>query len=168
MGDSLKTQIGRAQKDQTKMKLLSTLALLGLAASTFGAPQYYQPYGYGGQYGGYGGQYNRYQTAPAQPLNSYNPVQIAQVVPQPSVITRTAQNTVANAPLGLTVDFDSSFGTFPLGTKNELTPAQRDVLLPVMEALLKTVPEGDMPDLSQYGFDADVAMGMDLDTLKNV
>merc|ERR1712021_134142 len=191
MGDSLKTQIGRAQKLQIKMKLLSTLAVLGLAASTFGAPQYYQPYGYGGQYGGYGGQYNRYQTAPAQPLNSYNPA-FAQVVPQPAVITRTAQNTVSNAPLGLTVDFDSSFGTFPLGSKNELTPTQRDVLLPVMEALLKTletdepsaedmntlmiqvrnllktVPEGDMPDLSQFGFDGDFGMGMDLDTLKNV
>ena len=83
-------------------------------------------------------------------------------------------------------------GTFPLGSKNELTPAQRDVLLPVMEALLKTletdnpsaedmntlmiqvrnllktVPEGDLPDLKQYGFDADFGMGMDLDTLKNV
>jgi len=181
------------------MKLLPTLALLGLATSTFGANQYYRRYGYGGQYVHQPGQYGQY--VPAQPLNSYNPynpvrsvqaVPQAQVVPQPSVITRTAANTVSNAPLGLTVDFDSSFGTFPLGSKKELTPAQRDVLLPVMEALLKTletdnpsaedmntlmiqvrnllktVPEGDMPDLSQYGFDADVAMGMDLDTLKNV
>ena len=84
-------------------------------------------------------------------------------------------------------------GTFPLGSKNELTPAQRDILLPVMEALLKTmetdepsakdmntlmilvrnllktVPEGETPDLKQYGFDADnIPFGMDLDTLKNV
>merc|ERR1739838_486400 len=108
-----------------------------IVAYTFGAPQYYKRYGYGGQYVHQPGQYGQY--VPAQPLNSYNPynpvqsvqaVPQAQVVPQASVITRTAANTVSNAPLGLTVDFDSSFGTFPLGSKNELTPAQRNVLLP--------------------------------------
>ena len=74
-----------------------------------------------------------------------------------------------------------------------MTPAQRNILLPVMEALLKTmetnvpsskdidtlmilvrdllklVPEGETPNLRQYGFDADsIPFGMDLDTLKNV
>ena len=84
-------------------------------------------------------------------------------------------------------------GSFPLGSQNELTRAQRAILLPVMESLLrvmetskpsvrdvntlmiqvrdllKQVPEGEMPDLRQYGFDVDsIPFGMDLDTLKNV
>merc|ERR1711962_1019087 len=177
MGDSWSE---RAQGDQFRMKLLPTFAFLGLTASSYGAPQYYG-----------------YQNVPVQSSypyslaffnNPYNPVQ-----PQPAVLTRTASNTVNNAPLGLTVDFDSSFGSFPLGTKNELTPAQRNILLPVMEALLKTletdvpsardmntlmilvrdllklVPEGETPNPREYGFDADsIPFGMDLDTLKNV
>merc|ERR1711962_270813 len=175
MGDSWSE---RAQGDQFRMKLLPALAFLGLAASSYGAPQYYG-----------------YQNVPVQSSypyslaffnNPYNPVQ-----PQPAVLTRTASNTVNNAPLGLTVDFDSSFGSFPLGSKNELTPSQRNILLPVMEALLKTmetdvpsardmnnlmilvrdllklVPEGEAPNLREYGFDADsIPFGMDLDTLK--
>ena len=84
-------------------------------------------------------------------------------------------------------------GSFPLSSQNELTPAQRAVLLPVMESLLRVmetdrpyvgdvntlmiqvrdllrqVPEGRMPDLRQYGFDVDsIPFGMDLETLKNV
>ena len=80
-----------------------------------------------------------------------------------------------------------------MGSKNELTRQQRDILLPVMEALLKvmktekpsvkdlnklmlltrnllkTVPEGEMPNLRQYGFDVEsIPLGIDLDTLKNV
>ena len=80
-----------------------------------------------------------------------------------------------------------------MSSQNELTPAQRAVLLPVMESLLrvmetskpsvrdvntlmvqvrdllKQVPEGKMPDLRQYGFDVDsLPFGMDLETLKNV
>ena len=81
---------------------MPTFAFLGLAASSYGAPQYYG-----------------YQNVPAQPSypyslaffnNPYNPVQA--VAPQPAVLTRTASNTVNNAPLGLTVDFDSSFGKY--------------------------------------------------------
>ena len=93
---------------------LAVLALLGLVASTFGAPQYYRRYGYR-RYGYQRPQYNRYQSAPAQPSS---PVQRSQVisqpaaVPQPPVITRSSANTVNNAPLGLTVDFDSSFGKY--------------------------------------------------------
>ena len=93
----------------------------------------------------------------------------------------------------LTITFFCFSGSFPLGTRNELTPAQRNILLPVMEALLKTletdvpsardmntlmilvrdllklVPEGETPNLKEYGFDADsIPFGMDLDTLKNV
>ena len=81
---------------------MPTFAFLGLAASSYGAPQYYG-----------------YQNVPVQTSypyslaffnNPYNPVQ--PVAPQPSVLTRTASNTVNNAPLGLTVDFDSSFGKY--------------------------------------------------------
>ena len=97
---------------------MPALACLGLVASSFGAPQYYRRYGYRG-YGYQRGQYNRYQSAPVQPSR---PVQRTQVIsqpavvpqsaaiPQPPVITRSSANTVNNAPLGLTVDFDSSFG----------------------------------------------------------
>ena len=74
-----------------------------------------------------------------------------------------------------------------------MTRGQRAALLPVMEALLKametdepsaedmntlmievrnllkTVPEGETPDLEQFGFDSDsIPFGLDLDTLKNV
>merc|ERR1711973_633080 len=180
MGDSWS---GRSQGDQFKMKLLPTFAFLGLAASSYGAPQYYG-----------------YQNVPPPPSypyslaffnNPYNPVQA--VAPQPAVLTRTASNTVNNAPLGLTVDFDSSFGSFPLGSRNELTPAQRNILLPVMESLvkvmesdkpsvsdvntlmiqirdlLKQVPEGYVPNLRQFGLDVDsVSLGLDLETLKTV
>ena len=80
-----------------------------------------------------------------------------------------------------------------MSSKNELTRQQRGILLPVMEALLKvmktdkpsvrdlnklmiltrdllkTVPDGEMPNLRQYGFDVDsIPLGIDLDTLKNV
>merc|ERR1712079_495246 len=35
--------------------------------------------------------------------------------------------------------------------------------------LLKTVPEGETPDLEQFGLDSDsIPFGLDLDTLKNV
>ena len=84
-----------------------------------------------------------------------------------------------------------SIGSFPLGVRNELTPAQRNILLPVMESLervmessrlnagdvntlmkqvrdlLKTVPEGQQLNLKQWGFDTD-ALGVDFTTLKNV
>merc|ERR1711973_437760 len=180
MGDSWSE---RAQGDQFKMKLLPTFAFLGLAASSYGAPQYYG-----------------YQNVPAQHSypyslaffnNPYNPVQA--VAPQPAVLTRTASNSLNSAPLGITVDFDSSFGSFPLGSQNELTPAQRDILLPVMESLikvmesdkpsvsdvntlmiqvrdlLKQVPEGYVPNLRQFGLDVDsVSLGLDLETLKTV
>ena len=64
---------------------------------------------------------NQYQSAPVQTSNPnpynlaffnnpYNPIQ--QVAPQPTVLTRSSANTVNNAPLGLTVDFDSSFGKY--------------------------------------------------------
>ena len=84
-------------------------------------------------------------------------------------------------------------GSFPLGSQNELTRAQRAILLPVMESLLRVmetdrpyvgdvntlmiqvrdllrqVPEGRMADLRQYGFDAgSTPFGMNLDTLKNI
>ena len=92
------------------------IALLGSVVSTFGAPQYYRRYGYQLV----GSPYNGYQSASVQPSNSntqyynnpYFPVQPAQVVPQPAVLTRSSANTVNNSPLGLTVDFDSSFGKY--------------------------------------------------------
>ena len=103
---------------------MPVIALLGSVASTFGAPQYYMPYGYQlmrNPYSQYqkAPSYNQYQSAPVQPSNPnpynlaffnnpYNPIQPA--APKPAVLTRSSANTVNNAPLGLTVDFDSSFG----------------------------------------------------------
>ena len=81
-------------------------------------------------------------------------------------------------------------GSFPLSSQNQLTPAQRQALLPVMESvlrvmesnkpsvndvntlmvqvrdLLKKVPEGYLPNLRQFGFEG--LDGLDLDVLKNV
>ena len=72
-----------------------------------------------------------------------------------------------------------STGSFPLSSRNQLTPTQRQALLPVMESvlrvmesdkpsvndvntlmvqvrdLLKKVPEGYLPNLKQFGFDTD-------------
>ena len=83
-----------------------------------------------------------------------------------------------------------STGSFPLSSQNQLTPAQRQALLPVMESvlkvmesnkpsvndvntlmvqvrdLLKKVPEGYLPNLRQFGFEG--LDGLDLDVLKNV
>jgi len=164
---------------------LPSVVLLCFVVSTYGAAYYGVPqpikrYSYrliGKPYKG----------VPPRPLKSYIPYQPSY---QPS---RTSANAIGNSPLGLTVDFDSSFGSFPLSSKNELTRQQRGILLPVMEALLKvmktdkpsirdlnklmiltrdllkTVPEGEMPNLRQYGFDVDsIPLGIDLDTLKNV
>ena len=50
-------------------------------------------------------------------------------------------------------------------------PSAKDMntLMILVRNLLKTVPEGETPNLKQYGFDADnIPFGMDLDTLKNV
>ena len=50
-------------------------------------------------------------------------------------------------------------------------PSAKDMntLMILVRNLLKTVPEGETPDLKQYGFDTDnIPFGMDLDTLKNV
>ena len=80
-----------------------------------------------------------------------------------------------------------------MSSQNELTPAQRAVLLPVMESLLRVmetdrpyfgdvntlmiqvrdllrqVPEGRMPDLRQIGFyTSSTPSGMNLGTLKNI
>jgi hypothetical protein len=109
---------------------------------------------------------------------------------QPSRAINTPNAANFDAPLGLTVDFDSSFGSFPLSSQNQLTPAQRQALLPVMESvlrvmesnkpsvndvntlmvevrdLLKKVPEGYLPNLRQFGFEG--LDGLDLDVLKNV
>ena len=88
-----------------------------------------------------------------------------------------------------TINFLST-GSFPLSSQNQLTPAQRQALLPVMESvlrvmesdkpsvndvntlmiqvrdLLKQVPEGYLPNLGQLGFEG--LDDLDLDTLKNV
>ena len=80
-----------------------------------------------------------------------------------------------------------------MGSRSELTPAQRNTLLPVMESLvkvmesdkpsvsdvntlmiqvrdlLKQVPEGNVPSLRQFGLDVDsISLGLDLETLKTV
>ena len=50
-------------------------------------------------------------------------------------------------------------------------PSAKDMntLMILVRNLLKTVPEGETPNLKQYGFDTDnIPFGMDLDTLKNV
>merc|ERR1711962_162522 len=193
----------RTQGDQIKMNLLPALACLGLVASTFGAPQYnrwnnnYQRSYGSNSYGGYNNQ-NQGFNNPFQMLfqlaqlmngfghgNGFNNFQ-----PSRAINTPNAANFVDGAPLGLTVDFDSSFGSFPLSSQNQLTPAQRQALLPVMESvlrvmvsdkpsvndvntlmiqvrdLLKQVPEGYLPNLGQLGFEG--LDDLDLDTLKNV
>ena len=93
----------------------------------------------------------------------------------------------------MTLLFSLLIGSFPLGSRNELTPAQRNTLLPVMESLvkvmesdkpsvldvntlmiqvrdlLKQVPEGNVPSLRQFGLDVDsISLGLDLETLKTV
>merc|ERR1711962_174638 len=193
----------RTQGDQIKMNLLPALACLGLVASTFGAPQYnrwnnnYQRSYGSNSYGGYNNQ-NQGFNNPFQMLfqlaqlmngfgngNGFNNFQ-----PSRAISTPNAANFVDGRPLGLTVDFDSSFGSFPLSSQNQLTPAQRQALLPVMESvlrvmesdkpsvndvntlmvqvrdLLKKVPEGYLPNLRQFGFEG--LDGLDLDVLKNV
>merc|ERR1711962_1151063 len=199
----------RAQGDQIKMNLLPALACLGLVASSFGAPQYnkwnnnYQrSYGYqpANSYQGFNNQ-NQGFNNPFQMLfqlaqlmngfgngNSFNNFQ-----PSRAINTPNAANFVDGAPLGLTVDFDSSFGSFPLSSRNQLTPAQRQALLPVMESvlrvmesdkpsvndvntlmiqvrdLLKKVPEGYLSNLKQFGFDTDsISLGLDLENLRTV
>jgi len=184
------------------MNLLPALAVFALVGSTFGAPNYRQYIrqkysGYQNFGSSYGQSQNFFSNFPGQnnqAFNSYQPFNIGRVqaVPNPN---GPIGNTLDNAPLGITVDFDSSFGTFPLGVRNELTPAQRQILLPVMESLLrvmessrpsasdvntlmiqvrellKQVPEAEMPNLRQYGFDVNAlqnSMGIDLGTLKSV
>merc|ERR1711962_1227411 len=193
MGDYLSE---RAKGDQVKMNLLPALAFLGLLASTYGAPQYnnyqrnygYQPVNsYQGYYNQNQGYNNPFQMLfqIAQAINGFNNFQ-----PSRAINTPNAANFVDGRPLGLTVDFDSSFGSFPLSSRNQLTPAQRQALLPVMESvlrvmesdkpsvndvntlmvqvrdLLKKVPEGYLPNLRQFGFEG--LDGLDLDVLKNV
>merc|ERR1711962_331083 len=193
MGDYLSE---RAKGDQIKMNLLPALAFLGLLASTYGAPQYnnyqrnygYQPVNsYQGYYNQNQGYNNPFQMLfqIAQAINGFNNFQLSRAFNTPN-----AANFVDGAPLGLSVDFDSSFGSFPLSSKNQLTPAQRQALLPVMESvlrvmvsdkpsvndvntlmiqvrdLLKQVPEGYLPNLGQLGFEG--LDDLDLDTLKNV
>merc|ERR1711962_1126002 len=196
----------RTQGDQIKMNLLPALACLGLVASTFGAPQYnrwnnnYQRSYGSNSYGGHNNQ-NQGFNNPFQMLfqlaqlmngfgsgNGFNNFQ-----PSRAINTPNAANFVDGAPLGLTVDFDSSFGSFPLSSQNQLTPAQRQALLPVMESvlkvmesdkpsvndvntlmiqvrdLLKKVPEGYLPNLRQFGFDTDsISLGLDLENLRTV
>ena len=80
-----------------------------------------------------------------------------------------------------------------MSSRNQLTPAQRQALLPVMESvlrvmesdkpsvndvntlmvqvrdLLKKVPEGYLPNLRQFGFDTDsISLGLDLENLRTV
>ena len=104
---------------------MPVITLLGSVVSTFGAPQYFGTPQYYGRYGYQlvGSPYRRYQSAPVQPSNSNtqyynNPnfVQPARVVPQPTVLTRSSANTINNVPLGLTVDFDGSFGKYQNAT----------------------------------------------------
>merc|ERR1711962_1506882 len=196
MGDYLSE---RAKGDQVKMNLLPALAFLGLLASTYGAPQYnnYQRnYGYQlvNSYQGYYNQNQGYNNPfqmlfqIAQAINGFNNFQ-----PSRAINTHNAANFVDGAPLGLSVDFDSSFGSFPLSSQNQLTPAQRQALLPVMESvlkvmesdkpsvndvntlmvrvrdLLKKVPEGYLPNLKQFGFDTNsISLGLDLENLRTV
>jgi len=191
------------------MNLLPAFAVLGLVGSISGAPNYrryirQQPSGY--QY--FGSPYGQYQNySPSFPGQnyqaSYNNRPTSTTATSTTTTTTTTVpnrnglrgNTLKNAPLGITVDFDNSFGSFPLGARNELTPSQRRILLPVMDSLLrvmesktpstfdvntlmiqvrellKQVPEAEMPNLSQYGFDVSAlqnSMGIDLETLKSV
>jgi len=184
------------------MNLLPAFAVLGLVASTSGAPNYRQfirqKYtgfeNFGSPYGQSQNFFNDFSGQNGQPFNNYQPFNIGrvQVVPNPNGPTG---NALDSPPLGITVDFDSSFGSYPLSSRNELTPAQRQTLLPVMESLLrvmesnrpsssdvntlmiqvrellKQVPEGKLPNLRQFGFDVNQLVddfGIDLETLKNV
>jgi len=184
------------------MKLLPTLYLFGLVASSIGAPQLSSLDTLMNLASRFISNQNSFSTAsnfnnfnsPNNIQNRFQPNQIGRAISNP---IQPIQNVQAvpppgfNPPLGLTVDFDSSFGSFPLGSQNELTPAQRNILLPVMESLvkvmetdrpnskdvntlmiqvrdlLKLVPEGQQLNLKQWGFDTD-ALGVDLRTLKNV
>ena len=112
---------------------LPALACLGLVASTFGAPQYnrwnnnYQQSSAYQKVNSYGGYYNQNQgfNNPFQML-----FQLAQLMngfgngnglnnfqPSRAINTPNAANFVDGAPLGLTVDFDSSFGKLYGGSK---------------------------------------------------
>ena len=52
---------------------------------------------------------------------------------------------------------------------DEPSAEDMNTLMILVRNLLKTVPEGETPNLKQYGFDTDnIPFGMDLDTLKNV
>ena len=52
---------------------------------------------------------------------------------------------------------------------DEPSAEDMNTLMILIRNLLKTVPEGETPNLKQYGFDTDnIPFGMDLDTLKNV
>jgi len=136
-----------------------------------------------------GSDFNQYSSQSGSAFNFPNqPFQVGRAIGKPA----PGGN---NPPLGLTVDFTSSFGSFPLGSRNELTPEQRKVLIPVFDSLvrvmesnkpnvkdvntlmkavrnlLKTVPDQPTPNLRQFGFDMDslrTSMGIDLETLKSV
>jgi len=185
------------------MKLLPTLTLLGLVASSIGAPQLSSLSTLMNLASRFlssqnslssASNFNNFNSPNNNIQNRFQPNQIGRAINNP---IQPIQNVQAvpppgfNPPLGLTVDFDSSFGSFPLGSQNELTPAQRNVLLPVMESLekvmetdkpnardvntlmiqvrdlVKLVPEGQDLNLRQWGFDTD-ALGVDLRTLKNI
>ena len=52
---------------------------------------------------------------------------------------------------------------------DEPSAEDMNTLMILVRNLLKTVPEGETPNLKRYGFDTDnIPFGMDLDTLKNV
>ena len=52
---------------------------------------------------------------------------------------------------------------------DEPSAEDMNTLMILVRNLLKTVPEGETPDLKQYGLDTDnIPFGIDLDTLKNV
>ena len=123
-------------KIPTFLLQLPALACLGLVASSFGAPQYnkwnnnYQrSYGYqpANSYQGYNNQ-NQGFNNPFQMLfqlaqlmngfgngNGFNNFQ-----PSRAINTPNAANFVDGAPLGLTVDFDSSFGKLSGGSRCEI------------------------------------------------
>jgi len=195
------------------MNLLPTFTLLGLVASSaFGAPSpkpkanyplnlykkalqetesnsQQQQFNTGRSSNYFGSDYNQYLSQSGSAFNFPNqPFQFGRAAGEPTLGGNSA-------PLGLTVDFDSSFGSFPLSKRNELTSEQRKVLIPVFDSLLrvmesnrpnvqdvntlmkavrtllKTVPEQPLPNLRQYGFDVDAlrtSMGIDLETLKSV
>ena len=106
---------------------MPALACLGLVASSFGAPQYnkwnnnYQrSYGYqpANSYQGYNNQNQGFNNPfqmlfqIAQAINGFNNFQ-----PSRAINTPNADNFVDGRPLGLTVDFDSSFGKLSGGSR---------------------------------------------------